>query len=533
MSRPAQRRRAWRVVCRTAALQYACGMLLALLALAFTSPTVRRSTAPADTRDALSVYRSEIPPRAPTTGHDAAVWPISSSGPNATLVSVKKASRQSRIGEAGIALIHRRVTEMGHLWHPTGGLDTGIDGEIELVDPSTDETRNVRIGVQSKATEGIWRSETDVGFVYRPSSDDIEYWLASNQPVLLVCSRPKTQEAYFRNLQDWARDAARRATGLIDFDKRRDRFDGTAAARLFDLDAREPLVVEPPGPLPEPERAHTNLLPVHWDTEVISVVDAPPGAVADIFRRAHEAGVPRHEVAARDRRLWSMWPFDQAFLEAVGIEDKPEALPFAELLDSPERDDQVLVADLARRAVLRLHHRQLRWSPPLKAAYFRLWDSQPERSFKWSRGKGRTVVKERKSTRHAGISGYRHDAAHLRFRRLSGGWVMSIEPTYLFTWDGVQTSSFHAEALKKMKAQDGAAAISQQLRMWATLFTSSPSFMDGADPPLHFGSLIPVTIPVTPPEGAWAKPPLDIGEADDASAPDAALTLFDDSPAAT
>lgn len=60
---------------------------------------------------------------------------------------------------------------MGHHWHPgSTDIDTGIDGEIELVDPGTDEVRNFRIGVQSKATEGIWRSETADGFLYGPAS---------------------------------------------------------------------------------------------------------------------------------------------------------------------------------------------------------------------------------------------------------------------------------------------------------------------------------------------------------------------------
>jgi hypothetical protein len=105
---------------------------------------------------------------------------------------VKRSSKQSRTGRAGIDLIARRVGEMGHHWHPgSGDLDTGIDGEIELVDASTDEVRNFRIGVQSKATEGIWRSETEDGFIYRAKPSDISYWLGGNLPVLLVCSRPQ------------------------------------------------------------------------------------------------------------------------------------------------------------------------------------------------------------------------------------------------------------------------------------------------------------------------------------------------------
>src|SRR5262245_36641177 len=102
---------------------------------------------------------------------------------------MKKSSRSGRIGRTGIDLIARRVGEMGYHWHPgSGDLDPGMDGEIELVDPANDEVRNVCIGAQSKATEGIWRSENDDGFLWKAEPKGIDYWLGGNQPVLLVCS---------------------------------------------------------------------------------------------------------------------------------------------------------------------------------------------------------------------------------------------------------------------------------------------------------------------------------------------------------
>lgn len=127
---------------------------------------------------------------------------------------VRKVTKQSAIGEKGVALIALRVGEMGHLWHPTSGVDSGIDGEIELRDPASGQVRNFRIGVQSKATEGVWRSETDETFLWRADPEHVDYWIGSNQPVILVCSRPKAGEVYWRNVQDWASDPARRAATL-------------------------------------------------------------------------------------------------------------------------------------------------------------------------------------------------------------------------------------------------------------------------------------------------------------------------------
>jgi hypothetical protein len=417
---------------------------------------------------------------------------------------------------------------MGHNWQPTGGPDSGIDGEIELVDPATDLTRNFRIGVQSKATEGRWRSETDEGFFYRPKPEDLEFWLGSNQPVLLVCSRPKTGEAYFRNVQEWAKDPARRATGLIDFDKRRDRFDASATVRFFALEARVPVVVEPPGPLPEPEQVLTNLLPIRWDVAQIWSTTAPSESWSEMFTRAKDAGVARSDVSLWGGRLWSLSPMTDAYLEAIEAAEPPEATSLMDIAVSLDRDDESLLADLARRSLLNQHHRQLRWFQPMRAAYFRLWAEGRDRRYAWTAGKGRTVVRARASTKHEGLSGYRHDAAGLRFRRLSSGWVLSIEPTYLFTWDGQQRSSFHSEALKKMKSMEGAAAVSQQLRMWAQLFTQPLGIMDMSPRPFHFGELIKVAVPVTPPEAAWKKPPSDIrqdGGDDHSTEP---LTLFDE-----
>jgi hypothetical protein len=108
----------------------------------------------------------------------------------------KKALVQALLAERGVALIARIVGEMGHLWHPTSGTDSGIDGQIELRDPATNTVRNVRVGVQSKATSKSWPGETAASFYFRATPDDVDYWLSSNQPVLLICTRPDSDEAY-------------------------------------------------------------------------------------------------------------------------------------------------------------------------------------------------------------------------------------------------------------------------------------------------------------------------------------------------
>ncbi len=54
-------------------------------------------------------------------------------------MSAKKIHRSSIIGQQGADLIERIVLGMGFLWHPTGGVEAGIDGIIEIRDPTTGE----------------------------------------------------------------------------------------------------------------------------------------------------------------------------------------------------------------------------------------------------------------------------------------------------------------------------------------------------------------------------------------------------------
>src|SRR5262245_54706823 len=110
----------------------------------------------------------------------------------------KKITEQAIIGEQGINLIQRIVLAMGCTWHPTSqNIEAGIDGEIELVHPTTREATNAVIRVQSKATMRRFVAETEDTFEFVCGERDLEYWLSGNAPVVLIVSRPHTSEAYW------------------------------------------------------------------------------------------------------------------------------------------------------------------------------------------------------------------------------------------------------------------------------------------------------------------------------------------------
>ena len=102
----------------------------------------------------------------------------------------------------GVNLINKLVLDMGYVFRPTGTLDAGIDGEIEIRNQRTSEVTNQIIKVQSKAVSKF-EAETELGFDYWPSDEDVKYWLGGNVPVILVVSRPATDEAYWVSVQQY------------------------------------------------------------------------------------------------------------------------------------------------------------------------------------------------------------------------------------------------------------------------------------------------------------------------------------------
>ncbi len=144
----------------------------------------------------------------------------------------KKVNSQTLIGEAGMALIHTRVTAMGFLFHPRR-VDHGIDGHIDLVDPVTHEALNLVLLVQSKASNLPFPGETDTSFRHTCDERDLHHWLSGNAKVILVLSHPNHDEAWWVDIQAAFADPERRATRTVTIDKRSQVFDASAACELM------------------------------------------------------------------------------------------------------------------------------------------------------------------------------------------------------------------------------------------------------------------------------------------------------------
>jgi len=129
----------------------------------------------------------------------------------------KKIGNSDMIGARGVNLIERRILEMGFLWYPSVGVEAGIDGRLEIRNEDSEVT-NCIVSVQSKATDGAFEGETQSELTFTCSERDLRYWLKGNLPVIVVYSRPRTDEAYWLSVKDYFSDPIRRAARKLRFE---------------------------------------------------------------------------------------------------------------------------------------------------------------------------------------------------------------------------------------------------------------------------------------------------------------------------
>lgn len=115
---------------------------------------------------------------------------------------MKKITDNQILGERGEALVKAAFLEIGFLYEPRGRLEAGVDGLVELRDPSTGQVRGLILAVQVKTMlEGRYSYETDDGFEYLLDANDLDYWRQSNIPVVIVLCRLSDKTLYWKPVE--------------------------------------------------------------------------------------------------------------------------------------------------------------------------------------------------------------------------------------------------------------------------------------------------------------------------------------------
>jgi hypothetical protein len=390
----------------------------------------------------------------------------------------------SLIGQQGINLIATIVAEMGHLWTPTTGhSDAGIDGYIEIRRTDTSEATNFILQVQSKATAREWENEADETFDFRCDERDLAYWLQGNAPVILVVSRPKTNEAYWISIKEYFRDLETRKSRKVHFNKKTNRFIAAAApalmVRAMPRDAG--VYLAPP---PKQETLYSNLLPLGRYAPNFFMAETTHRKPREIWTIFKELDIrPGGEWFLKEGKFVSFHDLTQepwSQLCDQGTVESFQTDEWALAADQEKKNDFVRLLGLALRNLL--GSRGVWYVEPRNGIgfyYFAPTRDLSPRVVQWKRIKQseRTVFQAYPSKKDpTRIAYYRHLAFEPWFRRFGGTWFLEITPTYHFTSDGKIASRYRESCLSGIKRIEKHVAVAGNVFFWAHFLTERDLF---------------------------------------------------------
>jgi Domain of unknown function (DUF4365) len=260
--------------------------------------------------------------------------------------------------------------KMRFSWQLTGKFDAGIDGYIELRDAKTRAMLGAHLAAQVKAY-AKFTAETAASFAFLCDQEDIDYWMRSNIPVLLVCVHPDTDEAWFVCVTGYFADPERRTSRRVVFDKRTMRFDPGVADTLKEL-ALPPDAGVPRHGLRGPETLLTNLLPVTgygeflWSAKTSCHTNEQANALYALAGDDPRAS----DYLLRDELLYSLRDPRTCELGVICDAASVKADPVGMWADADAVDLQRRFADLLRRTLLQQLKPRLRWQPEKALFYF-------------------------------------------------------------------------------------------------------------------------------------------------------------------
>lgn len=446
------------------------------------------------------------------------------------MAAPKQIAQTSIVGQQGINLIERVVLAMGFTWHPTNsGLEAGLDGFIEIRNPTTGELYNSVIFVQSRATEGAFTAETADSFEYVCSERDLDYWLKGNAPIIFVRSRPKTDEAYWIPVREYFADVDKRNGRKICFDKTANRFNSPAGPRLMELSL-------PPssgiyfGPEPRSERLYSNLLEVSSFPQKIWVSDTAFRWESQVKGHFHNQGIRMGgEWFLKEKKIVSFYDLTDSNWEPIcdpGTTESFDSSEWAYSASEDRRRDFVRLLTLSLRR--KLHHLDVAFDGGLECFYFK----KPEKMNSWreeyqslAKRTGRHVVEYYPNKIDASRAGYyRHLAFSARFVLFTQAWFLQLVPTYYYTRDGVRRSKNYEVLLSGMKRIEHNSAVLGQTVFLAE-YLSRPTGLFGKSSDLHFKSLAHFELPAGIRDDEWLSKEEDLG-ADIKQGSDQELHLF-------
>ncbi len=418
----------------------------------------------------------------------------------------KRISKTGVLGQKGVNLIERIVLEMGSRWTPSGPNETGIDGYIEFYDPVDQKSLGVTVAVQIKAVTEF-ENDSDSGFYYRCDKRDIDYWKASNIPVILTVSRPSSFEAYWISVKDYFETSP--SATRVEFNKTAHTFTRDALPRLLEIAQSRASGLSLP-PFPQAETLYSNILPVDRYPDMIFFAPTECQRPAEVWSKLRNT---RTDVDGswllHKKQIYSFHNLRNepwtSICDARATEEF-ETAEWAKSCDIDYRRSFVRLLNLTLKEQLRPEVRY--W--PREDCYAYTGRPTGNRKSKkvayrslQRRSEIAVVTKYTKATKEQQFEWYRHMAFRGQFRRFEEDWFLEITPSYRFTRDGENLYRFHENSLKRIKQIEGNRAVLSSVLFWASFLRPSRDLLAKRSPLLQFGELASFDSDVGLDDEAW------------------------------
>jgi hypothetical protein len=434
----------------------------------------------------------------------------------------KTITRQQLAGSQGEAFVKERANAMGFLFSTYGQPEAGIDGLLELRDPKTGAVGGRLVAVQVKTTDdGSYTADDGNHFEHLMDPQDVAYWSGCNLPVIVVLLHLGRREAFWKSVDAGEGAGSRR----LRIDRAKDKFDETARDAIADLCvAKSGFGVWFPT-LKGGEPGHMNLVEVVLPK--VAYVGASPfktgrQALAELLEK--EARPPDDWVIRKGEFMSFRDPRTGPVARIVDVGSIDEVSPDDIGFPDDEADERTFI-ELLRRTLGAQLDGLLVYSKDQKAFYFAPDAEKIEQTYHYMSLKQRASAEVVKKYEKDGKLKYvRHHAFEPRFWRVGSLWLLSVTPTFIFTWNGVRPDRFAAGRLAGKKQREHNPALLGQFVMWRHLLTGLGTrnhdaqlfeIDDDKEHVLRFQSLDALDLPRGVPDDLWraTEPePIDVGQ---------------------
>lgn len=416
------------------------------------------------------------------------------------------------MGELGEAAVRMRFLSIGFQFDVRSRLEAGIDGIAEVMIDGEPTAR--MLAVQVKSTRSAkYTSEDDGGFTYLLNSKDLEYWKNSNLPVILILYRESDDTFFWNEIVIQPGIEQRRVT----FSKSKDMLNKDAIDRLAALTVPKSGFGYYVPPLRGGEKALVNLLPLILPPEIF-VASSPYESGRAIVVLHDQDETPRFDWTIKGGTFWSFHDPRETSTRVLVDIDQVEGIDTSLLAFHDDIEEQHNFAFLLRKTLQHQVQRDLAWDKDGRLFYFRALHPNQSRTYHYqstkNKAKADVVSVAWNSTEQAKVSFVRHHAFIPRFECMMDQWLLMINPTYHFTFDGFQRHSHPHALLSGKKRLDNNASLRGQLIMWHRFVTEYEDANAGLfasldpveKPTLKFEAPPEIELPTTVPEDVWGKP---------------------------